>query len=184
MVTQNIKDKAQVVAFFLNIIENKLINTVTIEDFIEPFSDSEFRKIMAHNFMKGELNKDRDKITYSQYNTWIKICYKLFSEFSKCPDLFPGKLGQDSTIRFEFTTIIRNFASKLIQFSVEQAKSSQTSFYDLKNNYGDSSNEDISAVHKKFEKMKKWDAKGNLIPFITNGKFMIFYGDDSLFKDQ
>jgi hypothetical protein len=91
-----------------------LINIITLQQFTEPFAEDKFREIMAHNFMKGEKIQNRDKITYSQYNTWVKICYKLFTEFSKCKDLHPDKLGQESSIRFEFTSLIRNFASKLI----------------------------------------------------------------------
>jgi hypothetical protein len=132
IVANTINDEAQRVAFFLNAIEQKLINIIGLEQFEKPYKPKEFREIMAHNFMKGEKIQNRDKITYSQYNTWIKICYKLFTEFSKCEDLSPHRLGGDSSIRHEFTSLIRNFASKLIQFSVEQAKSSQTSFYDLK----------------------------------------------------
>lgn len=53
----------------------------------------------------------------------------------------------------------------------------------MKENYGQSSNSEITQVYERFEKMSKWDAKNNLIPFISNGRYMIFHGSDELFKD-
>ena len=184
IVNPSIKDPAQIVSFYLNAIQEKYIGQATINHFQVPHGVDEFKKIMKANFMKAEKIENRDKITYTQYSTWVKICYKLLSEFDRCKEMNPDFLGVDSVIRYEFGCLIRDFASKMIQFSVEQAKSSQVEFYDLKNNYSSSTNEDISAVHKKFEKMNKWDAKSNLIPVIYQGNFMVFYGSDDQFKDQ
>lgn len=104
-------------------------------------------------------------------------------EFSKCQDLHPTALTNKQIIRHEFATVIRNFASKLIQFSVKQARDSQRKHQDLKENYGKSSNQEITEVYERFEKMNKWDAKNYLIPFISNGRYMIFHGSDDLFKE-
>ena len=78
------KDKnhpTQVVAFYLRCIDQNLISQVTLDYHLEALPEKEFRNIMRWNFMKGELITDRDSITYSQYSTWVKICYKLFTEF-------------------------------------------------------------------------------------------------------
>ena len=65
IVPKEIDAEAQVVAFFLCITESKVINNATLEDFVQPFGEEEFRKLMASNFMRGENRTNRDEITYS-----------------------------------------------------------------------------------------------------------------------
>ena len=171
----------QRVAFFLKMIEDKLLQHCTIQN-QQVYSEADYQAIMAANFMKGEFIRNRDAITYTQFSTWLKICHTLFMQMEKVEDLKPEVSSGAGNVRLELGKVIRDFASKLIQFSVEQAKSNQSEFYFIKKNY-EAEKRKIEEMHRKYENMVKWNASEYLIPFIRNGKFMVFYKEEKLFKN-
>ena len=97
-------------------LESGEIAQKSFKDFVEPFSESEYKGIMKDTFMAGEQVKNRNSITYTQFNSWIRVCHRLFSEFDKVEELSPAVVNRNKNqmVRTEFGRLIRDFASKLI----------------------------------------------------------------------
>lgn len=186
--SDSVKSKEQIVAFYLNSMRDGKINSITFNDFInanKPFSKTEYIQIIRENFMVHERFLDSSEVvTYSKYNTWIKMCYSLFEQMdiSSKGVLYPTNIQSFyPSIRSELVEVIRDFASEVIILSSEQAKRSQNIMIDIRKNYEEKKDQ-IEQFNLENEENRKWSASNLLIPFVRNGQFFIFGKDKERLK--
>lgn len=84
----------------------------------------------------------------------MRVCHRLFTEFDAVEELKPAVVirNRNEKVRVEFGRLIRDFATRLIQFSVEQARTSQKEMYSIKKNF-EQEKDRLKETWDKFEKM-------------------------------
>jgi hypothetical protein len=186
---EDLESNEQIVANFFDLYDNSLFAHTRLQDSKKIIEKDRFHQLLKKYFMMGKSDDEKKKVTYAQYQFWLKTLALMIKEFDKVEDLAPAQLEakeMSKDVRVEIAEEINMFASQIINMSVSQAKESQNFMKDL---LGKLSKDDIKSkkmdeYKNKFVNLEPWDSRDMLTPLFKDGRMLIAHTNLELFNKK
>jgi hypothetical protein len=179
----------QIVGNFLNALDNGSYKESNLKDAMSVIPKDRFHDLLEKYFMIGKSNEEKTKITYAQYQFWLKAMALMVKEVDQIEGLNPDQLRK-AEISLDFRTELAEemnlFAAQIINMSVNQAKSSQNAMKDLMSNLSreDLKRKKIEEYKDKSVKLDPWDSTTLLIPLLLRKNLLIAHSNFEVFNKK